>query len=553
MVLKNMVVRYIDAGACTIQGGSIVGSQAVGSDFCTGGGICVKSGSLTMNNGSIVGCISQGGAGVDFLGNASFTMAGGSIRECCGLNGGISMGCDATFTMTGGSVMDCKRKSRSAVSDCNMRLQGIFYMKGGTIGFSTGSAGKDAICMYDDGTMYADGGTVDGKVQVVDSGRIKTSSAAAKMTNFMQEVHCENGGRLEGGNYLGGISGTVSGCEASVMVEGALYLKQLVPSGECLREIPQPAQRMGYRMKWYQGNQEYTTQTRIQSNLTLEGRWVENSHYTIDFEGAKVLKKTGIKWTDKVLAGVTDPTKDGYIFLGWKYGNQAVTGNTTYAELTGDDTISGIVLTAQWRKDTEKPVITGLKENGIYCKKVTFTVSDNQGIEKVTVNGVEQTPDADGKYMLRAASDPQEVVVTDVAGNSSSISVLVKKEHSGGKSTCCEKAVCENCQEEYGLFDPSYHGTLKHVKAKAATTEKVGNIEYWYCVSCEKYFADKNGKKEVSKEEVTIAALKASSKTQEGEKSPKTGESVLCGTLFIIALVGGMGVVYTGRRKKVDR
>ncbi|MGN0414942.1 MAG: hypothetical protein ACI4FX_05575, partial [Agathobacter sp.] len=50
------------------------------------------------------------------------------------------------------------------------------------------------------------------------------------------------------------------------------------------------------------------------------------------------------------------------------------------------------------------------------------------------------------------------------------------------------------------------HGTLTHVEAKAADCVNDGNIEYWYCESCKKYFSDAQGTTETTKEAVTIAA-----------------------------------------------
>lgn len=45
---------------------------------------------------------------------------------------------------------------------------------------------------------------------------------------------------------------------------------------------------------------------------------------------------------------------------------------------------------------------------------------------------------------------------------------------------------------------------LVHYDAKAATDKEDGNIEYWLCSGCGKYFADENGNKELTKDEVII-------------------------------------------------
>ena len=50
--------------------------------------------------------------------------------------------------------------------------------------------------------------------------------------------------------------------------------------------------------------------------------------------------------------------------------------------------------------------------------------------------------------------------------------------------------------------------TVKHnlvkVEAKAPTCTETGNIEYWYCEGCDKYFSDPDGKTEIEKEATVI-------------------------------------------------
>ena len=47
----------------------------------------------------------------------------------------------------------------------------------------------------------------------------------------------------------------------------------------------------------------------------------------------------------------------------------------------------------------------------------------------------------------------------------------------------------------------------KLVEAKEATVTEQGNIQYYHCDNCDKYFADANGKKEISFEETVIKKL----------------------------------------------
>ena len=80
-------------------------------------------------------------------------------------------------------------------------------------------------------------------------------------------------------------------------------------------------------------------------------------------------------------------------------------------------------------------------------------------------------------------------------------------DHSGGTATCIAKAVCEICKESYGSLDLNNHADLKHIDAKAATAAEEGNIEYWYCGDCKKYFSDAAAKTEIPKADTVTAKL----------------------------------------------
>ena len=85
--------------------------------------------------------------------------------------------------------------------------------------------------------------------------------------------------------------------------------------------------------------------------------------------------------------------------------------------------------------------------------------------------------------------------------------VFHKAAHSGGKATCKAKAVCEICKESYGSLDSNNHTDLKHIDAKAATAAAEGNIEYWYCDGCKKYFSDAAATREITRADTVTAKL----------------------------------------------
>ena len=123
-------------------------------------------------------------------------------------------------------------------------------------------------------------------------------------------------------------------------------------------------------------------------------------------------------------------------------------------------------------------------------------------------------------------------------------------EHTGGKATCAEKAVCEVCGKAYGEFDANNHSDLKHIDAKAATKDAEGNIEYWYCEGCGKYFSDKDGTKEIKKADTVTAKLKDDSKL------PQTGDtSNLALWIALLFISGGaaIGTTIVSRKKKYSK
>ncbi len=123
-------------------------------------------------------------------------------------------------------------------------------------------------------------------------------------------------------------------------------------------------------------------------------------------------------------------------------------------------------------------------------------------------------------------------------------------DHIGGTATCTEKAACEVCGAEYGELDPKNHTSLKRFPAKAATKTSEGNIEYWYCEGCGKYFSDRDGTKEINKADTVTAKLK------DDPKSPQTGDTSSSALWIALLLVSGgaaIGTTVVGKKKKYNR
>ena len=196
--------------------------------------------------------------------------------------------------------------------------------------------------------------------------------------------------------------------------------------------------------------------------------------------------------------------------------------------------------------DNVQPVIGGIEDGKTYCEAQTVTI-DEKYVGTVTVNGTEVRLDETGSFTLSPADGEQKIVVTDKAGNTAEMTVTVNDGHTGGTATCAERAVCEVCGKAYGELDPKNHTDLKHVPAKAATEDAEGNIEYWYCKGCGKYYCDKDGTKEIKKADTVTAKL---------PKSPPTGDTSSLSLWLVLVLASGgaaTAAAALSRKKKHDR
>ena len=314
---------------------------------------------------------------------------------------------------------------------------------------------------------------------------------------------------------------------------------------------------------FYKGTQEVTITAADNS-----GEMVTVEYLLSDKELTKA-ELDGMAFTAYTTPFGIDPDNEYIIYV--RLTDKA--GNTDY--ICSD----GIVL------DGTSPVITGIENGKTYCEAQTVTV-DEKNIGTVTVNGTEVTLDENGRFVISPADGGQKIVVTDKAGNTAEMTVTVNDGHTfgdwtsngdgthtrqctsdgctegvetdnctdedknhkcdicgkiisnhiGGKETCRDKAVCEVCGKSYGELDPNNHTDLKHFPAKAATEDSEGNIEYWYCSGCGKYYSDKDGTKEIAKADTVTAKL---------PKYPQTGDNSNLMPWFALLLASGGAVIGT--------
>ena len=237
--------------------------------------------------------------------------------------------------------------------------------------------------------------------------------------------------------------------------------------------------------------------------------------------------------------------------------------------------------------DNVRPDIGGIENGKTYCEARTVTITEKY-IDTVTVNGTTVELDESDSFRLAPANGGQKIIVADKAGNTTEMTVTVNDGHtygewvsngdgthtrkctvdgcagsetkdcSGGKATCRDKAKCAVCGKTYGELDAENHADLKHIPAKAATWVAEGNIEYWYCEGCGRYFSDRDGTKEIRKADTVTAKRKSSSaaaKPEDDPKSPGTGDtSNLALWIALLFASGGAAIGTTVvSRKKYNR
>ena len=165
------------------------------------------------------------------------------------------------------------------------------------------------------------------------------------------------------------------------------------------------------------------------------------------------------------------------------------TGPKTAAQL-GDGTVLALLINS--RADSEHPWNSQCQYLAAAGK--TLPVFKTQTGDKHTHDWSVWTSNGNGTHSRRCICNAVET-----------------EKCSGGTATCKAKAKCADCGAEYGDTNPNHHGDkLKHVVAKDATTSKEGNIEYWYCEACEKYFSDADAKNEITQAQTVIPKRQSS-------------------------------------------
>ena len=535
---------YTVGDAFTMIGGTIENCSATASsDDHGGGGVYVHNCSFTMESGVIEDCSATYGGGV-LVAYDTFVMNGGTIKSCSasgnnsvmvhysasgnGGGGGVCINNSGSMTMSGGTIEDCSAPRGGGVYAAG----GDFTMTGGTIEDCTATnAEAGAVVLRGAMQLLANGGTIKGTVATSTYSAIENTSADG-CTVFYGEV--TNYGTISGGIYYGSIqgSGTVTGTYHTVSFDlnggsGTVPTQWFANTDTAKALQPADPTNDAYNtfVGWYNGDTAYDFTEAVTESITLTAKYGDPKTYHIAYTldgGTASNPATYTVASDAIT--LNNPTRTGYTFTGWS-GTDLIGENNMTVTIpqgsTGDRTY-----TAHWR-DATAPVISGIENGKTYCAAQTVIVSDNNGIESVTVNGAAVTLDANGRFTLNPAEGgTQTIVATDHAHNETTVTVTVNNghtdespkdhtcdicgatlsEHTDGEATCVSRAICAYCGKEYGEVDSSKHN-FESIPAKDATVIETGNKAYWHCKDCGKYFADENGENEIALSDTVLSKL----------------------------------------------
>ena len=443
----------------------------------------------------------------------------------------------------------------------------IVEIKGGAItgGTGTGEAGNTCgggIYVRKGGTLLMRGGNIvgctareGGGVHVEAGGRFKMSAGTITGCTAGQEegktangVFIAAGGRFTqspGAQITGEVIGAYT---VTFQSEGGSEVASQIRANTPAAQPDNPTKEGHTFIGWYSGESEWDFETPVTADLTLTAKWQIN-RYTITFDTAGGSEVPSI--TQDYGTAITPPaapTRTGYTFAGW----DRESPTTMPAE--------NITLTARWQ--VNQYTITFKPENGgqdIVIKQdygTAITAPANPTKTGYTFAGWDKTIPSTmpaGDMTITARWTENRVIVIIRPDDSKdepdpgtihqwgpwrsngdgthtrrcTASGCFDQQNGkccGGTPNCTQRASCILCGAKYGKTDPTRHASLEKLEAIAATAAANGRVECWHCTACDKYFADANGKTELTAEN-TVTEKVPPSIIQGNDARWKKGES----------------------------
>ena len=566
-----------------IKGGAITGGTGTGEAGNTcGGGIYVrKGGTLLMRGGNIVGCTARQGGGIYVEDGGRFEMSAGTITGCTAgqeegktangvfiaaggrftqspgaqITGEVIGAYTVTFQSEGGSEVASQIRANTPADrpadptkegytfigwyngesewnfetpvTADLTLTAKWQVNQYTITFKPENGGQDIVIKQDYGTAITAPAnpTKTGYTFAGWDKTIPTTMPAEDMTITAQWQI----------NQYTITFDTAGGSEVAPITQDY---------GTTITAPANPA-KTGYTFAGW--DREIPT-TMPAGDMTITARWTVNQ-YTITLKPENGGQDIVIKQDyGTAITAPANPTKTGYTFAGWDK-----TIPTTMP--AGDMTI-----TARWQ--VNQYTITFKPENGgqnIVIKQdygTAITAPANPTKTGYTFAGWDKTipttmPAGDMTITARWTENRVIVIIRPDDSKDEPDPGIIHRwgpwrsngdgTHTrrctasgcfdqqngkcyGGTPNCTQRASCILCGAKYGKTDPTRHASLEKLEAIAATAAANGRVECWHCTACDKYFADANGKTELTAES-TVTEKVPPSIIQGNDARWKKGES----------------------------
>ena len=553
-------------GTLLMRGGNIVGCTAR-----EGGGVHVEDGGrFEMSAGTITGCVAQTANNDDTRGgglcNFGTTVLSGAaaIRDCRAILSG-----ESTNKNEGGGICSVRNltiRDNVTVSGCTANEESDAMSIGGG---DANNSPTEIIGGTFDGSV-TNGGTISGGAftgSVVNRGTITNGTFSGEVTNesgrsfgtisggtFNWKVTNKNDisdspeetpAKISGGTFNGKVIGAYTVTfQSKGGSEVASQIRANTPAGQ-----PADPTKEGYTfIGWYNGESEWNFETPVTADLTLTAKWQIN-RYTITFDTAGGSEVPSI--TQDYGTAITPPaapTRTGYTFAGWD------------REIPTAMPAENMTITARWQ--VNQYTITFKPENGgqdIVIKQdygtaitppaaptrtgYTFAGWDRESpttmpAENITLTARWQVNQYTITFRPDDSKDEPDPGTIHQWGpwrsngdgthtrrcTASGCSDQQNGKCYGGTPNCTQRASCILCGAKYGKTDPTRHASLEKLEAIAATAAANGRVECWHCTACDKYFADANGKTELTAEN-TVTEKVPPSIIQGSDARWKKGES----------------------------
>ena len=445
--------------------------------------------------------------------------------------------------------------------------ENIIEVKGGAItgGTGTGEAGNTCgggIYVRKGGTLLMRGGNIvgctareGGGIYVEDGGRFEMSAGTITGCTAGQEegktangVFIAAGGRFTqspGAQITGEVIGAYT---VTFQSEGGSEVASQIRANTPAAQPDNPTKEGHTFIGWYNGESEWDFEIPVTTGLILTAKWQVNQ-YTITFKPENGGQDIVIKQDyGTAITAPANPTKTGYTFAGW---DKTIPTTMPAGNMT---------ITAQWQ--VNQYTITFKPENGgqdIVIKQdygTAITAPANPTKTGYTFAGWDKTIPSTmpaGDMTITARWTENRVIVIIRPDDSKdepdpgtihqwgpwrsngdgthtrrcTASGCFDQQNGkccGGTPNCTQRASCILCGAKYGKTDPTRHASLEKLEAIAATAAANGRVECWHCTACDKYFADANGKTELTAEN-TVTEKVPPSIIQGNDARWKKGES----------------------------